>query len=53
MGITTLTKLIGKNKFVELVEPYIIKPAGKPTLVKEDDPRPELNNAINDFKDEM
>ena len=52
MGITTLTKLIGKNKFVELVEPYIVKPAGKPTLVKEDDPRPEFNNAINDFKDE-
>ena len=38
-GIGDLTKLTGKAKFKTLVEPYLFKPAGKPTLVLTDDPR--------------
>lgn len=49
--ITELTKRLGKKLFNELVEPYIYKQQGKPTLVKRDDKRPEMNLAINDFKD--
>lgn len=47
-GITTLEKMLGKQKFNELVGKYIDKPTGKPTLVKESDKRPELSSK-NDF----
>ena len=40
---------MGKTKFLEIVEPYVIKPAGKPTLVLESDKRPEFNSAKIDF----
>lgn len=43
-GITALEKAVGKAKFGELLGEYIIKPAGKPTLVHESDKRPELNS---------
>ena len=49
VGITEMQKRLGKSKFIELVEPYVIKPAGKPTLVPDSDKRPEFNTAIADF----
>ena len=41
LGITAMTKQLGKKKFEELLTPYITKPQGKPVLVSEDDRRPE------------
>jgi hypothetical protein len=43
-GITDLEKLLGKEQ-KSLLEPYIIKPPGKPALVPESDSRPEINTA--------
>lgn len=48
-GITYLEKLLGKKKFATLSEGLISKPQGKPTLVTEDDKRPELDSAEDDF----
>jgi Protein of unknown function (DUF2800). len=52
LGITAMTTLLGKQKFKELLEGYITKPQGKPTLVPDTDKRPALNMATDDFKDE-
>ena len=43
-GITALEKSLGKKRFNELVADLIVKPAGKPSLVPEDDKRPEYNS---------
>ena len=51
MGITAMTKLLGKKKFDELLKGLICKPPGKPSLVTEDDERPEMNT-IDDAFDE-
>ncbi len=48
-GITNLEKLIGKKKITQLSEGLISKPPGKPTLVNEDDKRPELDSVEEDF----
>lgn len=48
-GITNLEKLIGKKKFTELGAGYITKPPGKPTLVTENDKRPELDSVEDEF----
>lgn len=48
-GITALEKIVGKKKFNELAEGYIIKPPGKPTLVPVEDKRPEIDSAEEDF----
>ncbi|UOQ93389.1 DUF2800 domain-containing protein [Halobacillus shinanisalinarum] len=51
-GITKMEKAIGKKPFKEYLSEYVIKPAGKPTLVKESDKRPEINStdsAVEDF----
>ena len=50
LGITAMTKLLGKKKFEELLGALIEKPQGKPTLVPESDKRPALTN--NDFDNE-
>ncbi len=50
LGITAMTKLLGKKKFEELLGEYTIKPHGKPTLVSINDKRPEYNSAAEDFK---
>lgn len=50
-GIGDLEKLVGKKRLAALCADYITKPAGKPTLVTEDDKRPAYNAAANDFKD--
>lgn len=49
--ISDLEKALTKKGFRELLEDLVVKPKGKPTLVPDDDPRPELNNAGEDFKD--
>ena len=49
ISITEMQKRLGKSKFLEIVEPFVIKPAGKPTLVPDSDKRPEFNTAIADF----
>ena len=43
--ITALEKLVTKKKFGELLGSVIEKPPGKPTLVPEDDERPEYDPA--------
>lgn len=52
LGITAMTSLLGKKTFNELLGGLIYKPPGAPVLVPETDSRPEMNTAINDFKDE-
>lgn len=52
LGITAMTKLLGKTKFEELLEGLIEKPQGKPTLVPMSDKRPAMQSAVNDFKEE-
>ena len=54
LGITAMTKLLGKEKFNDLLGSFIEKPAGKPTLVPMSDKRPALKNtAKEDFKEEQ
>jgi hypothetical protein len=48
-GITAITKLLGKKKFDQALSDLIIKPEGKPTLAKIDDPRPEWIKAEKAF----
>ena len=53
LGITAMTKLLGKANFNRLLEKLLVKPVGKPTLVPKDDPRPEMRvSAEDDFKEE-
>ena len=52
VGITEMTKRLGKKRFEELLNGLLIKPEGKPVLVPVTDTRPELNNAKNDFMEE-
>lgn len=55
LGITDMTKLLGKKKFEELLADKLIKPEGKPVLVPETDKRPELNTtaaAQDDFSED-
>ena len=48
LGVTALEKLLGKSKFNEIIGQYVVKPAGKPTLVPESDKRQAINS---DFKE--
>lgn len=52
VGITEMTKRLGKKRFEELLNGLLIKPEGKPVLVPATDTRSELNNAKNDFMEE-
>ena len=52
LGITAMTSLLGKKRFSELLDGYIIKPQGKPTLVPDSDKRPAMNTAKDDFKED-
>ena len=49
LGITAMTKLLGRKRFDELLSPYVEKPKGKPALVPETDKRKEINTAKQDF----
>ncbi len=51
LGITAMTKLLGKAKFTELLDGLIYKPPGKPVLAPESDKRQEMNS-IKDAFDE-
>lgn len=48
LGITAMTKALGKKKFEELLGGYITKPRGKPVLAAESDARPEYTTVTND-----
>ena len=52
IGIGEMEKLMGKDKFKELLGSLIVKPAGKPTLVPVADKRPALasSRAEDEFK---
>ena len=50
-GITDLTKLLGKTEFEAVLGPYVHKPAGKPTLTTNDDPRPEIAQTHKEYFD--
>lgn len=50
--ITAMEKLLGKKTFNEVLADLVEKPAGKLTLVTEDDPRPAITNVNNEFKKE-
>ena len=52
LGITDMTRLLGRRKFDELLSGMIVKPEGKPTLVPLSDKRPAMHTAVNDFKEE-
>lgn len=45
LGVTAMTKLLGKPAFDQILGGLIHKPAGKPTLVPESDKRPALTVA--------
>lgn len=51
LGITAMQSMLGKKRFNEILGKFIYKPEGKPTLVPNTDPRPEMNSVINDFKE--
>ena len=48
LGLTEMTKMLGKKQFDSLLGGFIEKPAGKPTLVPVADKRPELSVATVD-----
>lgn len=54
VGIPAMEKLVGKRRLAELLKDHIVKPQGKPTLVKDTDKRPAINSteaAAQDFKE--
>lgn len=53
LGVTAMTALLGKKRFEELLGEPIYKPPGKPALVPESDKRPAMNNATDDFNDNI
>lgn len=52
LGITAMTKQLGKKKFDGLLKGLVVKPQGKPVLAPATDPRPEFNTAQSDFMEE-
>ena len=52
IGIGEMEKLMGRDKFQEILGSLIVKPAGKPTLVPASDKRPALagSRAEDEFK---
>ena len=51
LGITAMTKQLGKKKFDELLSEFVVKPQGKPVLVPVTDKRAEFSTAKNDFSE--
>jgi hypothetical protein len=49
LGITAMTKQLGKKRFEELLSDLVEKPQGKPVLVPESDKRPAMHTAADDF----
>lgn len=50
ISVTEMEKLLGKTEFSKVLGSLVEKPQGKPTLVGEDDSRPAITNAKNEFK---
>lgn len=53
-GITDMEKMLGKKKFEAVLGELVVKPQGKPVLVRTEDKRPEINsneNAKADFEE--
>lgn len=55
LTVSAMEKLMGKKKFAEVLENYVEKPPGKPTLAPESDKRPAIvnGNAADDFAGEF
>jgi hypothetical protein len=53
LGITAMEKALGRQRFAQLISPYIEKPPGKPTLVPRSDKREELSSAATDFAEPL
>lgn len=51
LGITAMTKLLGKRRFEEILGQFVIKAPGKPTLVPESDKRQAASSAKDDFSE--
>lgn len=51
MGVTSMTKLLGKKRFDELLAGLIYKPPGRPVLAPESDKRPEIDTIDDTFED--
>lgn len=52
LGITAMTQTLGRKRFNELLGELVMKPTGKPVLVPENDKRPAMNTAKDDFREE-
>lgn len=53
LGITEMTKLLGKKQFDELLSGLVVKPKGKPVLAASVDKRPEyIHITDNDFEED-
>ena len=52
LGVTAMTKQLGKKLFDELLSGLVEKPQGKPVLAPETDKRPEFNTAEKDFMED-
>ena len=51
LGITAMTKMLGKKRFEEILGQFVTKAPGKPTLVPESDKRQASSSAKDDFSD--
>lgn len=51
LGITAMTKLLGKKRFEEILGQFVTKAPGKPTLVPESDKRQAASSAKDDFSE--
>ena len=51
-SLTTIERAVGKKEFSTLFADIVVKPAGTPTLVPEDDKRPAIGiqQAVKDFQ---
>jgi hypothetical protein len=47
LGIPAAQKLAGKERWPKLEEKLVVRPAGKPTLVRDADPRPVWNGKVS------
>ena len=52
-GLADLERIMTKAKFNEVLGQYVVKPKGEPTLVREDDKRPEYKPIEEAFKEEI
>lgn len=52
LGITAMTKELGKKNFDKILSGLVYKPPGKPALVPDTDKRPEMSTAADDFDDD-